>query len=175
MPSQALAAQSYRSQREQPLDVLANLLWDPHRDMDAIIDDFCRAAYGPGAEAMKEYYRRAGDLTCRIAATGKPNEDLDVRIEKYRNKLTDPYADAELAKLRACVDKAAAAIGSRDVAALERVRLVEKGLEYTKETRDLLAAAAAVRAGKSTREEFKKIKAETDYPLCSGIRKMGVL
>jgi hypothetical protein len=60
------------------------------------------------------------------------------------------------------VDKAAAAIGSSDAAALERVRLVATGLEYTKKTRDLLAAAAAVRAGKSTPEEFNKIKTETD-------------
>jgi hypothetical protein len=46
--------------------------------------------------------------------------------------------------------------------AIDRVGLVRTGLEYTKKTRDLLAAAAAVRAGKSTRGEFKKIKAETD-------------
>ncbi len=142
--------------------VLAKLLWDPHRDVDTIIDDYCRAAYGPGAGAMKEYYRRAEELTDRIAAAGKPNKDLDVRIEKYRNKLTDPYADAELAKLEACVKKAAAAIGASDAAALERVRLVATGLEYTKKTRDLLAAAAAVRAGTGTRQTFNSIKAQTD-------------
>ena len=142
--------------------VLAKLLWDPHRDVDPIIDDYCRAAYGPGAAAMKEYYRRAEDLSNRMAATGKPNPDLDDRIEKRRNQLTDPYTDEELAKLQACVDKAAAAIGASDAAARERVRLVATGLEYTKKTRDLLAAAAAVRAGKGTREEFTKIKAETD-------------
>ena len=142
--------------------VLAKLLWDPHRDVDPIIEDYCRAAYGPGAEAMKEYYRRAEDLSNRIAATGKPNPDLDDRIEKRRNQLTDPYTDEELAQLQACVDQAAAAIGAGDPAALERVRLVSTGLEYTKKTRDLLTAAAAVRAGKGTREEFTKIKAETD-------------
>jgi hypothetical protein len=142
--------------------VLAKMLWDPHRDVDQIIDDYCRAGYGAGADAMKEYYRRAEDLSNRIAAAGKPNKDLDARIEKYRNKLTDPYTDAELARLQACVDEASAAIGSSDPADLERVRLVGTGLEYTKKTRDLLAAAAAVRAGKSTPEEFKRVKAETD-------------
>ena len=60
------------------------------------------------------------------------------------------------------MDKAAAAIGASDAASLERVRLVRTGLEYTRKTRDLLAAAAAVRAGKSTAEVFKKIKTETD-------------
>jgi hypothetical protein len=142
--------------------VLAKMLWDPYRGVDQIIDDYCRAAYGPGAKAMKEYYRRAEDLANRIAATGKSNRDLDVRIEKARNKLTDPYTDAELARLQACVVEAATAIGSSDAAALKRVGLVMTGLEYTKKTRDLLAAAAAVRAGKSTREEFNRIRAETD-------------
>ena len=69
---------------------------------------------------------------------------------------------SELARLQACVDKASATVGAGDAAALERVRLVATGLEYTKKTRDLLAAAAAVRAGKSTAEEFHKIKAGTD-------------
>jgi hypothetical protein len=142
--------------------VLAKMLWDPRRDVDLVIDDYCRAAYGPGAGAMKEYYRRAEDLSNRIAAAGKPNRDLDVRIEKDRNKLTDPYTDAELARLQASVDEATAAIGSSDAAALERVRLVATGLEYTKKTRDLLAAAAAVRDRKSTPEAFNKIKSETD-------------
>jgi hypothetical protein len=142
--------------------VLAKMLWDPHRNVDEIIDDYCRAAYGPGANAMKEYYRRAEDLSNRIAAAGKPNRDLDVRIEKERNKLTDPYTDAELASLQACVDEASAAVGSSDAAALQRVGLVGTGLEYTRKTRDLLAAAAAVRAGKSTPEQFNQIKAETD-------------
>ena len=150
--------------------VLAKLLWDPRRDVDPIIEDYCRAAYGPRAKAMKEYYRRAEDLSDRIAAAGKPKMDLDARLEKYKNKLTDPYTDAELAKLQACVDKAAEAIGGSDAAARERVRLVETGLEYTKKTRDLLAAAAARRAGKCTREEFNRIKAETDrfYGTLSG-------
>lgn len=67
-----------------------------------------------------------------------------------------------MAQLQAHVDEAAAAIGSGDAADLERVRLVGTGLEYTKKTRDLLAAAAAVRAGKSTPEEFNRIKVETD-------------
>ncbi len=142
--------------------VLAKLLWDPGRDVDRIIDDYCRTAYGPGAGAMKEYYRRAEDLANRIAATGKRKRDLDVRIEKDRNKLTDPYTDTELARLQAEVDEAAGAIGSGDGAARERVQLVATGLEYTRKTRDLLAAAAAVRAGKGTAEEFKRIKAETD-------------
>lgn len=141
--------------------VLAKLLWDPYREVDPIIDDYCRAAYGPGANAMKEYYRREEDLTNRIAAAGTPKQDLDWRLTNL-NKLTDCWTDSILTELQACVEKAAEAIGSSDTAALDRVHMVSMGLEYTKKTRDLLAAAADVRTGKSTLEEFKKIKTETD-------------
>lgn len=84
---------------------VAKLLWDPHRDVDPIIDDYCRAAYGPGAEAMKEYYRRAEDLANRIAATGKPNRDLDVRIEKdkYYGSLGDSLAVRVSRDIQSCL------------------------------------------------------------------------
>jgi hypothetical protein len=141
--------------------VVAKLLWDPHADVDAIINDYCKNAYGPGADAMKEYYRLAEDLSNRTAAAGKPNRDLDARLEKYKNKLTDPYTDEELAKFQACIDKATAAIGSSGASALQRVQLVQTGLEYTRKTRDLLSAAAAVRAGTGTEEDFNKIKTAT--------------
>ena len=151
--------------------VLAKLLWDPHADVDAMIEDYCRAAYGQGAGAMKDYYRLTEDLTNRIAAAGNTKQchmeqGAGVRINGIvyvpKSTLTDWWTDAELARLQACVDRAAEAIGSSDAPALERVRLVATGLEYTKKTRDLLAAAAAVRAGKLAPEEFTKIKAETD-------------
>ena len=149
--------------------VLAKLLWDPRRDVGVIIDDYCRAAYGPGAGAMKDYYRRSEDLTNRIAAAGTTRQYMEQRKEFIngivyvpKNTLTDWWTDAEQAKLQACVDNAAAAIGSSDAPALERVRLVATGLEYTRKTRDLLAAAAAVRAGKSTPQDFNQIKAGTD-------------
>ena len=30
--------------------VLVKLLWDPSREVDPIIDDYCRAAYGPAPQ-----------------------------------------------------------------------------------------------------------------------------
>jgi len=38
--------------------ITAKLLWDTGRDVDAIVDDYCRAAFGPAADVMKTYYRR---------------------------------------------------------------------------------------------------------------------
>ncbi len=36
--------------------VLAHLLWDPDADVDALLDDFFRAAYGPAREPMRAIY-----------------------------------------------------------------------------------------------------------------------
>jgi len=138
--------------------VLARLLWDPHQEVDPIVDDYCRAAYGPGAEAMKEYYRRLEQLTDEIAA--QPRQD-PTRRGADLNALTDRFTEAALAELEGCVQQALAAIGSSDPAAAERVRMVGAGLEYARRTRELLAAAAAVRDGKSDRGRFEKVKAET--------------
>ena len=138
--------------------VLAKLLWDPHQEVDPIVDDYCQAAYGPGAAAMKEYYHRLEQLTNQIAA--EPRQD-PARRGADVNALTDCFTDEVLADLEHCVQQALTAIGSDDPAAAERVRMVSTGLEYTKKTRDLLAAAAAVRDGKSDRDQFEKVRAET--------------
>ena len=132
--------------------VLAKLLWDPYAEVDPIIDDYCRAAYGPGAEAVKDYYRRTEALTDKIAATS-PDYNAD-------NTLTDHFTDAALADLQSPLDKAIAAIGASDPAALERVRLLTSGLEYARQTRRLFRAAADVREGKSSPEQFEKVKGE---------------
>ncbi len=138
--------------------VLARLLWNPHQDVDLIVDDYCQAAYGSGAAAMRRYYDRLEELTDEIAAQSLQDPALrgrDVHL------LTDCFRDAALAELEGCVQQALAAIGSSDPAAAERVRMVRTGLEYTRITRDLLAAAAAVRDGKCDRADFEKVRSET--------------
>jgi hypothetical protein len=139
--------------------VLARLLWNPYAEVDPIIDDYCRAAYGPGAEAMKDYYRRLEELTNRIAAA-TPQEMAQFGRWSETDRLAAHYTDGVLSQLQACLDRACAAVGDSDPAALERIQLPATGLEYTRQTRRLLMAAAQVRAKTSTREEFEKLKRE---------------
>lgn len=73
------------------------------------------------------------------------------------NALTDCYTDEVLADLERYVQQALAAIGSSDPASTERARMVATGLEYTKQTRDLLAAASAVRDGNSDRARYEQV------------------
>ena len=101
---------------------------------------------------MREYYRRAEDMTNRIAAA-KVASPAD-------NSTTDFYTDEVLAQLQQPLTEAVAAIGPSDSAALERVRMLERGLEYSKATRRLMRAAADVRQKKATREQFAQVEAE---------------
>jgi hypothetical protein len=141
--------------------VLARLLWDPHQPVDPILDDYCRAAYGAGAAAMQDYYRRLEALTDKIAAAAPL--DASQRHGDI-NALTDYYTDAVLGELQHCVDRATQAIGASDPAARARAEMISTGLDYTRRTRDLLAAAEKVRQGKAKAEEFAPIHAATlDY------------
>ena len=137
--------------------VVAEMLWNPYTDANAIIDDYCRAAYGKGAPAMKVYYDQLEELTNAIAREGK-----------YRDLRADPenlvgyYSDNVLNRFQLHLDKAVAAIGDSDPAAVERVKLVTDGLDYTRKVRQLVLAASNVRIGQSSKEDFEKVKAEVD-------------
>jgi hypothetical protein len=132
--------------------VLAKLLWDPQQEVEALIDDYCQSAYGRGAEPVKEYYRRLEQLTDKIAAVSPP--------DPVDNTTSDFYTDDALARLREPLTEALATIGDSDLAAVERVRMLERGLDYARATRRLLRAAADVREKKATREDFARVEAE---------------
>lgn len=138
--------------------VLARLLWNPYQPVDPIVEDYCRAAYGAGAPAMQDYYRQLEELTNRIAAKS-PLDDAQRRSDI--NEVTAFYTDAVLARLQACVDRATKAIGAADAPARARVEMVGAGLEYTRRTRDVLAAAADVRAKRGTAAGFTRVNEET--------------
>ncbi|MCI0491566.1 MAG: DUF4838 domain-containing protein, partial [Planctomycetes bacterium] len=143
--------------------VLAKLLWNPHAPVQPIVDDYCRSAYGLGAEAMKTYFGLLEELSDYIAANTPERDsgygawargfDFNRFAAMYVNNTIYP-------QLQVNVDRAIAAIGADDPAALERVKLVAAGLEYTRQTRRLLVAAEAVRAGKSKPADFEPIRKE---------------
>ena len=44
----------------------AKLLWDPDLDADALIEDYCKAGFGPAAEEMKAYFALVEKCTAEI-------------------------------------------------------------------------------------------------------------
>ena len=139
---------------------ITRLLWDVNTDVDALLDDYCRAAYGAGAVAMKTYFHQLEALTERIAREGR--YDVSKGKRDLLDDLVPYYSDAVLADFSKLTRDALAAIGDGDANAAARVRMVAASFDYVRSVRDLVQAAGAVRAGKLARTDYDKVLAGAD-------------
>ena len=98
-------------------------------DYDTLLDDYCRAAYGPAACTMRAYYDYLEDRTEASVAHGDNGSD-GVRRLNYRQTATYRLArNLDFAKLAAWLTEAEkAAAGDADV--LARLSLQREALEY---------------------------------------------
>ncbi|MEW6358078.1 MAG: DUF4838 domain-containing protein [Planctomycetota bacterium] len=96
--------------------ILAKLHWNPDLDVDAEINDYCRAGFGDGWEHVKCYLMRLEQLTNRIAA-----EELEV---------TEPYTPQVIAELHGYLDAAKKAVGDNPTVT-RRIAFLRCGLEFT--------------------------------------------
>ena len=81
--------------------VAARINWDPNRSVEAMVDDYCQAGFGAGAEWIKRYFRVVEALSGAQLAT---DEELAV-LRGYLNNAAsateaDPFIQARIAFLR---------------------------------------------------------------------------
>jgi hypothetical protein len=98
--------------------ILASLLWDPSGDVDVLLDDYCRLAYGGGGDAVARYFRRWWEIYRRYPedqwhATGTGWRSAEQMQHVRRNDL------AVLDK--AMTDAAAAELSERQRQRLEHL------------------------------------------------------
>jgi hypothetical protein len=103
--------------------VLARLLWDPTRDVDAVIDDYCQAGFGPAAEPVREYFRRVEAATDQLAAAAAAEEARNLTV-------TAPYTADVVQQLRALLDRAAT-LAAADPLVCRRIAFLRRGLDFT--------------------------------------------
>lgn len=60
---------------------LARLLWDPSLDPSALVDDYCRAGFGPAASVLRRYFEEIEEITNRIAAARADSSAGELEIE----------------------------------------------------------------------------------------------
>gem|GEM_PF-5315371 len=92
--------------------VLAQLLWDVERDVERLLDDFCRGMFGQGGPWMKRYYDRVQKVWWR-------QESGEVVLWGNHAASMDLFRAADMRRLRRCLDKARRAV----VAPAARARL----------------------------------------------------
>ena len=96
--------------------IAARLLWDVDADVDALLDHFCRKAYGRGADAMLRYYRFWEEQMAESGVHASHSPPVDAILEVF----TPENLDAA----RGLLDEAASvATRSRQRERIERVRL----------------------------------------------------
>ncbi|MCP5538809.1 MAG: DUF4838 domain-containing protein [Akkermansiaceae bacterium] len=102
--------------------VLAQLVWNPNADAEAILTDYYTRAFGPAADGVREYFevieKARMDFT---AANGEAG------VFSFPKLYTDDLLEASQGRL----DRAAAAVPTDSLFA-KRVAFVQAGLTYSK-------------------------------------------
>lgn len=128
--------------------VLAKLLWNPDAKVDAIIDDYCHAGFGPAAPAIRRYFDLLESQTLRIRSA-LPDRHADF----LTNAIVLYPEDSGIALLRLLNDARILAVD--DTNALARIDFLHLGLTYTRiqlevlrsvQARDWVAARRAIEA-----------------------------
>jgi hypothetical protein len=96
--------------------VVARLHWNPEQDVDAIMDDYCQAGFGPAAKSIRRYFDGLEALM-NEAATKKA-------------KPTSVFHPEALARLRKELAQARREAAS-DAAIAKRIAFLELGLRWT--------------------------------------------
>ncbi len=128
--------------------VLAKLLWNPQADVDAIIDDYCRAGFGSAAPAVRDYFQALEEHTRQITAhiSGKKKREFAVESLPWQT----PAAFAALEKH---LDRADLMAGD-DATVRERIVFLRSALEYAR------LQSEAVRQVQSAKTAAERTKAQ---------------
>lgn len=104
--------------------VMAQLVWNPGADAEAILADYYQRAFGPAASSMREYFDALE--TARMEFT-RTNGEADVF------DFPELYTDTLLQESEARLQRAKAAVPPDSLYA-QRVAFIQAGLDYTRLT-----------------------------------------
>jgi len=130
--------------------VLAEVLWAPTADVDALISDYCRAGWGPGAADIEQYFLAMERKTDEIYAssTYAGRKDSPEAIAAF-------YTDEFLDECQAHLD-AARQHAEGDETTLARIDFLQPAVTYARLNRDWRLALTAHRAGEEgARERYE--------------------
>lgn len=119
--------------------VVARLNWDPEQDVDALIDDYCRAGFGDAAGLVRKYFDRLEALTDAAA------------MNKYEH--LEAFRPEAVMELNDMLNRARNLV-SGDVSIERRIDFLKAGLRWT----DIDARAHALlrEPGRSSAAEEKR-------------------
>jgi len=114
--------------------VLCKALWNPDLDVRATIADYCRAAYGPAAEAMLRYHERLEKISDQVRA----DKQLAAKSPKA-TRLLRYYSEEALMALETEIAAAKQGVPPDDAATHARIGMAADGVQYARAVTALLA------------------------------------
>ncbi|MCA1808889.1 MAG: DUF4838 domain-containing protein, partial [Lentisphaerae bacterium] len=104
--------------------LMAQLIWNPYADGEAILKDYYKRAFGPAAKKMEAYWNYMERIREECYGTEQPGRaDHDV-LDFYNKERLDKAYDL--------LNKAKAALGPENERHRQRIAFVEAGLDFTR-------------------------------------------
>ena len=107
--------------------LMAQLIWDPSKDLEAVMEDYYRRAFGPAAEDVRRYYEQIERQRMAYVAKHGYGAGLAKLPELYTPGLLDD-CEATLAKALAAI----AGDSELSTRQRQRVKFVQAGLRYSR-------------------------------------------
>lgn len=139
------------------LYVLAQLLWDPSQDVDAIVNDYCESGFGAGAPFIKKYFSQIEKITLEAADAGAASPEENYRGRLMIDTLAELYDPATLKELHGLLDQAGNRVQG-DKAILDRIEFLRTALFYAE------VQAQAFRMVNAARDDKEKIDKKAILP-----------
>ena len=114
--------------------VLCKALWNPDLDARAVIADYCRAAYGPGAAAVLRYHERLEKISDQVRA----DKHLAAKSPKAA-RLLRYYSEEALSAIETEIATAKQAVPPDDAAIHARIGMAADSVQYARAVTALLA------------------------------------
>ena len=126
---------------------LAHLAWNPHTDVEALMDDYYQRGFGPAADDVKAYWTLLERMRMEFVAE-EPS-----RFRAF--DLPKKYTPELFAKAQSHLDAAAAKLKAADEKYRRRLHFIQCGLDYAKLVADTRLAMQKVEASKGQDADAK--------------------
>jgi hypothetical protein len=125
---------------------LAQCIWDPNQDLQALLDDYCRRGFGAAADEMKQYFNLME--SAHMAILARPDWFAGMRSTRDFMSRAAPEAfnTGLLDRAKALLDKADEKLKDKPEIYRKRVEFVRAGLDFARLQTGILSAMNAVRA-----------------------------
>jgi len=125
--------------------IMAQLMWNPYQDVEALAEDFCQRAFGPAAGSIRAYYRLLEEAQMNVMKDPEWFPGMRTTRNLLSKLIPIAYAPDVLAKADQLLTEASETLQTSPPIYLERLALIERSQQFVRLTVDIITTMNAVR------------------------------